>query len=634
MRNVPWKLYALGFLIWLLGSVARAATPVPMSSQPGLTYTEDFGDIASWADDFSSGIGANRFAGLDPYGSGPIPTATNITIDSTNWVSGTAGGRQRGSGTLVLLATGTSDNTTSVAVDFYMDFTGVSAGTLSFDWAAVSNSTGDRRSSLRLYGSTDGSAFTELTGAQVLNIQNNTSTNGSVSGVALPSAFDGHPGARLRFYVHNGTGGTTGSRPKISLDNLTVTAAGGASTNAFTVMAANLASQNAACTTEYHSAAGRIFQGLKPDIVAIQEWNVTNANRRAFVDLYFGTGYSFYVESSVYCPMPNGIISRWPITASGEWNDTNMYNRDFAWATIDLPGTQVLHIVSVHIKAGDDSADENQREAEARQLTNYIHAAGWPSSEFIIIAGDLNASDRGDRGLTVLTNIVSDSRQPADQNTNKTTNVIRTRPYDYVLPNPLLDSYHAAVVVDGVTFSNGMVFDSRLWAVPPSPILSGDSAATDVQHLCVMKKFLLPDACTDCDADGMPDAWEIQHFGNTAMASTNTDYDNDRFWDLYEYYAGTVPTNAGSALAMDDVRGLGTNKYLIRWDSVDGKAYRVLRGTNLLNSFTSVRTNIAATAPVNVYTDTAPSSATRVFYRIRGPVRAAMFRVAFAPGLT
>src|SRR5258706_9437675 len=41
----------------------------------------------------------------------------------------------------------------------------------------------------------------------------------------LPVAFNNSATARLRFYCHNGTGGTTGSRPKISIDNLMVTAA-------------------------------------------------------------------------------------------------------------------------------------------------------------------------------------------------------------------------------------------------------------------------------------------------------------------------------------------------------------------------------------------------------------------------
>ena len=89
----------------------------------------------------------------------------------------------------------------------------------------VNNSTGDRKGSLRVYYSTDGTSFTEITAAQVLNFTNNVATSGSITSVSLPAAFNNAATARLRFYYHNGTGGAAGSRPKISsIDNLNVTA--------------------------------------------------------------------------------------------------------------------------------------------------------------------------------------------------------------------------------------------------------------------------------------------------------------------------------------------------------------------------------------------------------------------------
>jgi hypothetical protein len=109
-------------------------------------------------------------------------------------------------------------------MDFFLDFSGLSPGTLSFDWSSISNSTGDRKASMKVYSSTDGTTFTEIAGASVLNITNNSVTSGSITNVNLPFALGGSSTARLRFYLYNATGGTTGSRPKISLDNLKVTA--------------------------------------------------------------------------------------------------------------------------------------------------------------------------------------------------------------------------------------------------------------------------------------------------------------------------------------------------------------------------------------------------------------------------
>lgn len=220
-------------MLWIEGTALAsfAQTPVLMASQSGLSYTENFADIGNWADQFSAGAGAAHF-GAVPVNTtaGSIPDGIRITTASTVFKSGISAGVQRGTSqatplqSIVLLAAGSTDNSSSVAIDFFMDFSGVKAGTLSFDWAVINNSTGNRKGSLRVYYSTDGKAFAELTAAQVLNFTNNSPGSGSITKVALPAGFDNSPSARLRFYCYNGTGGTTGSRPKISLDNLTVTA--------------------------------------------------------------------------------------------------------------------------------------------------------------------------------------------------------------------------------------------------------------------------------------------------------------------------------------------------------------------------------------------------------------------------
>ena len=691
--------------LWLGAAVAPAATPVPMASQPGLAYAESFADVANWAADFSSGAGATRFAGLPTNGTASIPSATRLTTASTNWASGSTGGKQKGSGALLLLCTGSSDNTTSVAVDFFLDFSGVDAGTLGFDWATVDNPTGDRKSSLRVYASVDGAAFSELTAAQVLNFQNGVVAGGTVSGVALPASFNNCATARLRFYVHNGIGGTTGNRPKLSLDNLAVTAraasgnyptvaitnpaaagmevdfatsnvvvAGVAGTNTtgqlvwsndltgahgflaagtnwvlpsirlavgtnglsvrgtnaagdaavarttvvrtpyeyFTVMAANLTDRNEADQMRYIGTSERIFKGLRPDVVAIQEFLVTNASRRAYVDAVFGTNYDFYVEAYSGSDIPNGIISRWPIVASGEWTDSQVAYRDFAWATIDLPGTQDLHVISVHLQSGSTTANEATRQKEAAILTNQIRRANWPAADYLVVAGDFNVPSRGDDSLLTLSNVVSDAHQPADQAGDKDTNLTRGAPYDYVLPSFLLNARHATLTVGGIAFPEGMVFDSRIWNPPPAPIQTNDSAGTDMQHLAVMKKFVLSTSA-DCDEDGLPDAWEIGNYGALTNASATTDWDHDGFSDLHEYQAGTQPTNRASGLFLKEPLAPAENAHLVRWDSVAGKRYRVLRSTNLLNGFTAVQTGVAASAPDNVYTDFPPAGATLIY---------------------
>ena len=43
----------------------------------------------------------------------------------------------------------------------------------------------------------------------------------------------------------------------------------------------------------------------------------------------------------------------------------------------------------------------------------------------------------------------------------------------------------------GCLFTNGLVFDSRLWASPPDPVQSSDSGVDGMQHMAVMKTFAL-----------------------------------------------------------------------------------------------------------------------------------------------
>ena len=144
-----------------------------MSVQPGLVYTENFADIANWTNGFASGMGANRFGAVPVSSNGTIPAAGKTTASSATFSSGTSTGVQKGSGNIILLSTSATDNTTAVAFDLLLNFSGANAGTLSFNWASVNNSTGDRKGSLRVYASTDGTTFIELSAAAVLNFTNN-----------------------------------------------------------------------------------------------------------------------------------------------------------------------------------------------------------------------------------------------------------------------------------------------------------------------------------------------------------------------------------------------------------------------------------------------------------------------------
>ena len=262
----------------------------------------------------------------------------------------------------------------------------------------------------------------------------------------------------------------------------------------FRVMAANLSSGN---NQRYETAGLDILRGLKPDIVAIQEFNYastgsaginTEAAFREMIDGAFGTNFAYFRESSNSFTIPNGIISRWPLRASGSWDDVLIPDRGFCWAQIDLPGTNHLYVVSVHLKASSGTA--STRAAEATNLLTLI-AANFPANAWIVVAGDCNLSSRSEAALTTLKTILSDAPIPADASGDQDTNSGRSSPYDCVLPSFTLATNFVPVVVGTQTFNNGLVFDSRVFTPlsAVSPVQAGDSGVSGMQHMAVMKDF-------------------------------------------------------------------------------------------------------------------------------------------------
>ena len=226
MRTPPPRFLApLLVLASFFGPVVSkgfAAVQFPMSSG---NYFETFNDIANWTNNFASGVGAQHWSSVGVNATGTIPDGVRITVSTAAFVTSTTGGVQKGSGNIQLLSTNGTDNINADAIDLLLDFTGVNAGTLSYDFATVFNTTGNRNGSLRVYTSIDGTTFTELPAASVVNFTNNVAFSQQISLVQLPPAFTNCPTARIRFYDYNGTGpaGSSGARPKASIDNVAVT---------------------------------------------------------------------------------------------------------------------------------------------------------------------------------------------------------------------------------------------------------------------------------------------------------------------------------------------------------------------------------------------------------------------------
>jgi endonuclease/exonuclease/phosphatase family metal-dependent hydrolase len=282
--------------------------------------------------------------------------------------------------------------------------------------------------------------------------------------------------------------------PDLSTPDQSVVDAGGPTVRfGLRIMAANLTSENRQSYDPGHGA--RIMKALAPDVVLIQEFNVgsnSQSELQQFVIDTFGSKYFFYRESG---SLPNGVISRYPIIASGEWSDPLVSNRDFAWARIDLPGKRDLWAISVHLL----TADATTRDAEAKALLAYLKQH-IPPGALVVLGGDFNTNSRSESCLSTLGALFSIAAPyPADQAGNSNTNQPRNKPYDWVIANPSLDAYEVPLVIGSQTFADGLVFDSRVYQplseVPP--VLVGDSGAFQMQHMAVVRQFQVVDTAVN-----------------------------------------------------------------------------------------------------------------------------------------
>jgi endonuclease/exonuclease/phosphatase family metal-dependent hydrolase len=243
----------------------------------------------------------------------------------------------------------------------------------------------------------------------------------------------------------------------------------------------------------YEEPGLRIFRGLTADVAMIQEFNVGSNSAgelRTFVDGAFGPEYSF-TRAAVAAQIPNGIVSRYPILASGEWADSQVGDRDFVWAQIDIPGPNDLFAISVHLLSTTASA----RDLEAGELVQHIQ--GLPPDAFVVLGGDFNTGTRSEPCVQTLSSVlVTSGPFPVDEASLDNTNASRNKPYDWVLANASLQATAMAVAIGAHRFDGGFVADTRVYS-PISdlaPALAADSGAANMQHMAVVRDFALPQA--------------------------------------------------------------------------------------------------------------------------------------------
>ena len=118
--------------------------------------------------------------------------------------------------------------------------------------------------------------------------------------------------------------------------------------------------------------------------------------------------------------------------------------------------------------------------------------------------------------------------------------------------------------------------------------------------------------------DGIDDAWQVQYFGiGNANAAPTADPDGDGQNNLFEYLAGTVPTNSASALTLA-ISGISVGQRTVSFSPVTaGRTYTVEFATSLTTkNFTTLTGAPMDNSGTRSYTDTATTNSAR-YYRVR-----------------
>lgn len=325
----------------------------------------------------------------------------------------------------------------------------------------------------------------------------------------------------------------------------------------------------------YEAPGIRIFQGIAPDVAMIQEFNVaTNsaADLRGFVDQAFGTDFAF-VRGAASGQIPNGIVSRYPIVASGEWVDSEVGNRDFVWARIDIPGPTDLFAISVHLL----STSSTERNIEAGELAGNIRAL--PQDVYVVLGGDFNTGSRSEACIQTLSAVVATAApSPVDQGNLANTNSTRSKPYDWVLPSSALAALETPVDVGTNQFAHGLVVDTRVYTpiTDLAPALAGDSGALNMQHMAVVRDFLLPSAPPSSVQVGSPNGGESWAGGSsqtvawTATSVSDVSVELTTDGTTWTPLASSTPAAAGQLVVT--VPEVATTAARIRVSAVPGGA--------------------------------------------------------------
>ncbi|MEO7735219.1 MAG: lamin tail domain-containing protein, partial [Kofleriaceae bacterium] len=146
------------------------------------------------------------------------------------------------------------------------------------------------------------------------------------------------------------------------------------------------------------------------------------------------------------------------------------------------------------------------------------HIQELPADAYVVLGGDFNTDTRSEPALTTLAQVlVTSGPNPVDLNGSGNTNAGRSKPFDWVLTSPTLDALEIPTTIGAHQFADGFVADTRVYApiADLAPALATDSAAPSMQHMAVVRDFLVPGSTAPSLHVTSPNGGELWQAGTT-----------------------------------------------------------------------------------------------------------------------
>ena len=188
--------------------------------------------------------------------------------------------------------------------------------------------------------------------------------------------------------------------------------------------------------------------------------------------------------------------------------------------------------------------------------------------------------------------------------------------------------YNGGVVTNYVdmTKSSGKWNKIGVW-----PFLKGTSGSVRILTSGAAGKYVIADAVKfaiveefepsdDSDRNGLPDAWERQHFLRTTGTDPNADPDGDGQSNSYEYVAGFDPNVMNRPFVIKGLETVGSGTVSLSWKGVEGRVYQVKRAVEVNGDYSDYGNPVVSDAEGNCSIEVPTDDAT-AFFKIEVSIR-------------